>query len=95
MNKGKAIYILRKCGDGIVDFKGEKEAILATIDFNNPHIKKRRNFKRYTLEQGTVLLFDWTNNEFLMVEADMITHITPLSNILKNEREEEDNGETK
>lgn len=87
MNKGKAIYILRKVGDGIVDFKGDKEPILATINFNNKHIKKRRSFKRYTLEQGSVLLFDWTNDEFLMVEAAMITHITPLSNILKNERD--------
>lgn len=93
MNKGKVIYILRKCGDGIIDFKGDKEPILATIDFNNKYIKRKRNFKRYTLEQGSVLLFDWTNNEFLMVEANMITHITPLSKILKNEREEEANGE--
>ena len=90
MNKGKAIYILRKCGDGIIDFKGDKEAILATIDFNNKYIKRKRNFRRYTLEPHSILLFDWTNNEFLMVEADMIKHITPLSNILKNVREEEE-----
>lgn len=93
MNKGKAIYILRKCGDGIVEFKGDKEPILATIDFNNKYIKRKRNFKRYTLEDGMVLLFDWSNNEFLMVEAEMITHITPLAKILNNKREDYENGE--
>ena len=89
MNKGKVIYTLRKCGDGVIEFKGDKEPILATIDFNNKHIKKRRNFRRYTLEQNMILLFDWNNDEFLMVEADMILYITPLSKILKNERDTE------
>lgn len=95
MNKGKAIYTLRKCGDGVIEFKGDKEPILATIDFNNRYIRRRRSFKRYTLEDDMILLFDWTNNEFLMVEAAMITYITPLSKILKNEKEDTEDGEAK
>jgi hypothetical protein len=92
MNKGHAISTLRKCGDGIVEFKDGTEPAAVTLFFNNKYIKQKRNFVHKKIEKDEILVFDWTNNEFNTISARSIKKIIPLASILNNIREE--NGKT-
>lgn len=74
-------------GDSALTLKGEP-AIVATIDFDNKYIK-RKKYGRYPINKNAILLFSWTDDKFRNVDIDTIKNIQPLSDILKNVRSEE------
>lgn len=89
INKKKALYLLQEYGDAVIDFSDRhKASIVVTTDFNNKYIKSIKRTKRFTLK-GNILLFDWTNNEFIAVSTREIRTISPLATILGNQRDAE------
>jgi len=57
-----------------------------TTNFNNEYIRKLRKRKFNT--NGNVLVFSWTENRFRIIAPHMVTNVTPLASILRNESPE-------
>lgn len=87
MNKFHILKMMNYNGDSALTLKGEP-AIVATIDFDNKYIK-RKKYGRYPINKNAILLFSWTDDKFRNVDIDTIKNIQPLSDILKNVRSEE------
>jgi len=83
MNKFQIVKALRLNGDSIITMFGDKEAILATTDFSERYIKRKRS-QRFTILKDCILLFSWTNDMFKNIKVRDIKHILPLSAVLKN-----------
>lgn len=62
----------------------KKEEIVATTNFKNKYIKKRRR-KFHKLPENTLRVWDWTNNMFREIPTKQIIDLEPLSKILNNE----------
>jgi len=81
MNKNVVLSSLRKSGDAVITVAGKN--ILATIDFDNKYIKsKRRQFVKFT--RDNILVFNWTDNKFDLLNAKDIKYINPLQKVLNN-----------
>ena len=85
MNKYQCLKILEHNGDSIITVRDEG-AIGATTDFSIPYIRRKR-FTKLPREKNTILVFDWTNDEFKSINVEKIKNIKPLSDILKNKRD--------
>jgi len=90
INKKKALFLLQEYGDAIIDFVGHvhKPSIVVTADFKNKYIQSIRRTQRFTLK-GNILVFDWTNNQFIAIPIKEIKSISPLSTVLGNKRDGE------
>lgn len=89
INKKKALFLLQEYGDAIIDFTDiRKPSIVVTSDFKNKHIQGIRRTQRFTLK-GNILVFNWTDNEFMAIPTKEIRTITPLSSVLGNKRDAE------
>ena len=81
MNKFQIVKQLRNNGDSVLTLKNE--SILATIDFAERYIKRKRA-QRFKIQKDYILLFSWTDNKFRNIKIYDIKQITPLSAILNN-----------
>ena len=88
MNKFQSLTILERNGDSIVTIKGEG-AIGATTDFNNKYIKSKR-FTKLPRDKQSILVWDWTNDKFRVIDVTNIKTIKPLSELLGNIRDGEE-----
>ena len=85
MQKYAVLSRLRKAGDAIIEFRDDGiEPILATTDFRNRHIRRVKGNKRFNYDKHNILIFDWTNNCFGIINPADIRFITPLAQILNN-----------
>ena len=86
MDKFFAINLMKRCGDGVITFIDRTiEPIMATIDFNVPYIRTKRN--RRLPKGNNILVFSWTDDTFKVIQPKEIKSITPLSDILENVRD--------
>ena len=82
MNKFQIVKQMRNNGDSILVIAG-KDAILATLDFSERYIKRRKS-QRFTIQKNCILLFSWTDNTFKNIPTGDIRSVTPLSKLLNN-----------
>ncbi len=85
INKKRAISLLQEFGDSVIDLYNGTPSVV-TIDFSTPYIKTIRRTERFQFK-GNVLIFNWTTNKFEAIPVRDIKAISPLSNILKNVRD--------
>jgi len=83
MRKGTVISRFKSNPDQVLSLKG-KEAILATTDFRTKYI---RRFRRPMIPKtGDILVFDYSHNRFEKINANNITNMNPLAQVLNNAR---------
>ena len=87
MHKSKLIKLLKEYGESIINYESTESKkfkyVVATIDFDNPHIQTKHNRAKET--EDTVLVFCWDIDSFKLIKADKVTSIIPLNRELKNE----------
>jgi len=83
VNKFQIVKQLRANGDSVISFRNDKEAILATTDFSERYIKRKKS-QRFTILKDCILLFSWTDNQFKNVKVTDIKSIQSLASVLKN-----------
>ena len=83
MNKFYIVKQLRANGDSIITLVGDKDPILATTDFSERYIKRKRS-QRFTILKDCILLFSWTDDKFKNIKVKDIKSILPLSKMLNN-----------
>lgn len=83
MNKFQIVKQLRNNGDSIIVLYSNTDGILATTDFSERYIKRKKS-QRYTIQKDCILLFSWTDNEFKNIKVKDIKQITPLASLLRN-----------
>ena len=83
MNKFQIVKQLRANGDSIITLADGKEAILATTDFSERYIKRKRS-QRFTILKDCILLFSWTDDKFKNIKVRDVKSILPLSKMLNN-----------
>lgn len=77
---------MRKNGDSIIEFRDKDiEPILATTDFRNKYIRRVKGNKRFNYDKDNILVFDWTNYCFGIINPADVVYITPLAQMLKNQ----------
>jgi hypothetical protein len=86
MNKYQCLKILENNGDSIIKIADEGY-IGATTDFSWPYIRSKR-FTKLPREKNTILVWDWTNDAFKSIDVTKIKSIKPLSDILRNIRDD-------
>ena len=85
MQKYAVLSRLRKAGDATIEFRdNEIEPILATTDFRNRYIRRKKGNKRFNYDKDNILIWDWTNDCFGIINPADIKFINPLAQILKN-----------
>lgn len=91
MTKNKILKEVSKHGDAIVSYMDNSGRILSglmTVDFSTKYIKKKKKyfFKLITEATNTnkLLMFNWTRNNFIMLDPEKVSTITPLAQVLKN-----------
>lgn len=82
--------VMNEVGDAYIyynrlDNKGGKTYSVATTDFSaetSPYIAKRweqdKHRKQLQADEGSVVVFSYTNDRFRRIPLDKITRITPL-----------------
>jgi len=84
MHKRYLLTKLYEFGDAIINMK-TGEAFLATADFSLPYIRKGRHKREHVADLfGKVILFNFTDNKYMCIEASKVQYLTPLSKILNN-----------
>jgi len=86
MNKFSCLKMLENNGDSVISLREDAD-IVATIDFSTPYIKNKR-YGKYKMEKNSILLFSWTDDAFRTIDVKNIKNIKPLSDILRNVRDE-------
>lgn len=92
MNKGKAVWLLRNQGDGILVHRDADTRLvseyLCTIDFKNRYIRKQtRGKKPWPKEKTDIVVFNWTTNKYWILNPKDIIKIQPLADVLNNVRD--------
>lgn len=82
MNKKYMLSKMYAFGDAVITLHSG-EAFLGTTDFSLPFIRKHRR-KRFDNLKGKVIVFNYTDNEFVCVNTRDIAYLNPLSKILNN-----------
>jgi hypothetical protein len=82
MNKFQVLKALRANGDSTVDFKNAP-SVVATIDFSEKYIRAKR-YGRFDIKKNHILMFSWTDDKFISIEADTIKAVKALSLTLAN-----------
>ena len=88
MNKFQVLNLMRTNGDSVLTLLGDSD-IVATTDFSNKYIKKKK-FGKFTIQKDCILLYSWTDDKFRNIEFKKIKVIKPLSSILGNIRDGEE-----
>lgn len=86
INKRKVLSLLEQYGDAVIEFYKGREPVLCTTDFDNKYIRSIRRTQKFQLK-GSILVFNWTDNEFAAIPVKDIRSIIPLSNILGNKKD--------
>lgn len=91
MNKGRVIGLLKQHGDAVLTTTTTKQSKpsydLCTLDFKNKHIKSRTRGKKPWPKNNTdIVVFNWTEDKYWILNPKLVIKITPLSDILKNKR---------
>jgi hypothetical protein len=89
MNKGRVIGLLKQHGDAILTIKDPKPPFikynLCTLDFKNTYIKSQTKGKKpWPKNKTDIVVYDWTDNRYLIIHPVDIVHLQPLSEVLKN-----------
>ena len=88
MNKGRVIGLLKQHGDAILTHINEHNKTsynLCTLDFKNQHIKKRTKGKKpWPKNKTDIVVYNWTEDRFWILNPKYILHLQPLSEILNN-----------
>jgi len=89
MNKGRVIGLLKQHGDAIltcIDPKSrEVNNHLCTIEFKNKYIKNRtRGKKPWPKNKTEIVVFNWTEDRYWILDPAIVKKITPLAEMLKN-----------
>jgi len=89
MNKGRVIGLLKQYGDGILTIGNPKKETavyyLCTLDFKNQYIKNRTKRKKpWPKNKTDIVVFNWTDNKYSILNPEIVTKVTPLSEILGN-----------
>lgn len=82
MNKFQVLKLMEANGDSTLTLRGEPD-IVATIDFQERYIKRKR-YGKYPIEKQSVLVFSWTDDKFRNINVENIKSIKPLSATLEN-----------
>ena len=90
MNKGRVIGLLKQHGDAVLTVKlprKEQEHHLCTLDFKNKYIKSRtRGKKPWPRDSSSIVVYNWTEDKYWILNPNIVIKITPLSDILKNSK---------
>lgn len=78
---------MKSNNDNIVTLKGEPD-ICATLDFSTKYIRDKR-YGRFPIKKEAILMYSWTDDKYRNINIDIIKNIKPLSDILRNESNEE------
>ena len=87
MNKGRVIGLLKQHGDAILSFKENTNINyhLCTLDFKNKYIKSRTKGKKpWPKNKTDIVVFDWTENKYWILNPQNVIKIQPLSEVLQN-----------
>jgi len=89
MNKGRVIGLLKQHGDAILTTinptSRELKHNLCTIEFKNKYIKNRtRGKKPWPKNKTEIVVFDWTEDRYWILDPTIVKKITPLAEVLKN-----------
>lgn len=83
MNKFQIVKQLRNNGDSIIVLHSNPDGIMATTDFSERYIKRKRS-QRFTIQKDCILLFSWTDDSFKNIKVTDIKSISPLASLLRN-----------
>lgn len=93
MNKYTALKTLNTNGDSTITLNRE-DPIVATVDFSTPYIKiKKARSPRLNIDKNSILVWSWSDDKLRAISVAAIKNIKPLSEVLRNVRE--DGEETK
>jgi len=89
MNKGRVIGLLKQYGDAVLTIGNPKKDVLShhlcTLDFKNKYIKNRtRGKKPWPKNKTDIVVFSWTDNKYWILNPEVVSKLTPLTEILKN-----------
>ena len=89
MNKGKVIGLLKQHGDAILSFKDDKthniSNHLCTLEFKNKYIKsKTKGKKPWPRNKSDIVVFNWTENRYWILNPEYVIRIQALADILQN-----------
>jgi hypothetical protein len=93
MNKGRVIGLLKQHGDAILATIDKKTGIvsdhLCTLDFKNKYIKSKTNGKKpWPKNKTDIVVFNWTENRYWVMNPNIVVRITPLATVLLNKAPE-------
>ena len=86
MTKFKVLTHLRNNGDSTITLMGEDD-IVATTDFSTKYIRMKK-YGKFPIKKNQVLVFSWTDDKFRNINVNIIKNIKPLSQTLRNVRDE-------
>lgn len=85
MNKEEFIDLVRDYGDATITYRSQESRKVkynvCTLDFDNPHIKKKQN--RAKEDENTVLLFCWDVDSYRLIKPANVTSVRPLAEVLR------------
>ena len=88
MEKGKFKDLVDEYGDAVITYRSTNSRKLkynvCTLNFDNKYIQSKKN--RAKESRDTVLLFCWDTDSYRLLKPANVTHIVPLSTILRNKR---------
>ena len=87
MNKGRVIGLLKQHGDAILTVAQDRiiSNHLCTIDFKNKYIKNRTHGRKpWPKDKTDIVVFDWTDNKYWILNPNIVKKMTPLSEVLNN-----------
>jgi len=87
MNKFPVLKTLNHNGDSTLILK-QGEPIVVTTDFSTPYIRKKK-FGKYEIQKNCIFVFSWTDDKFINIPVENIKKILPLSQILGNTKNAE------
>ena len=91
MNKGRVIGLLKQHGDAILTTSTDRGRTLShhlcTLDFKNNYIKGRtRGKKPWPKNKTDIVVFNWTEDKYWILNPNIVVKIIALSEVLKNKK---------
>jgi hypothetical protein len=84
MQKGKLIGLLKQHGDMFLTPTSGTTS-LCTIEFKNKYIKSQTKGKKpWPRNKSHIVVFNWTDNRYSILDPQEIKQAEPLANLLKN-----------
>ena len=91
MNKGQVIGLLKQHGDAILTCREYINRVstfsyhLCTLEFKEKYIKsKTKGKKPWPKNKTDIVVFDWTENKYWIVNPSTIIKLQPLAEVLQN-----------